>query len=94
VSGQEPAQRSASARAVATDLGRYLDGEPILGRRLSRWQRLQRRARRHRALVILGAWSLAVILAIGARLAASWVIKGTPASIQTLICAGASSAIS
>jgi serine/threonine-protein kinase len=63
---KDPAQRYPSAHALADDLGRYLDGEPILGRRLSRWQRLRLRARRHRALVILGAWSLAMTLAVGA----------------------------
>jgi serine/threonine protein kinase len=63
---KDPAQRYPSARALADDLGRYLDGEPILGRRLSLWQRARLRARRHRALVILGASSLAIILAVGA----------------------------
>ncbi|HEX7839454.1 MAG TPA: serine/threonine-protein kinase, partial [Kofleriaceae bacterium] len=63
---KDPTQRYASARALADDLGRYLDGEPILGRRLSLGQRLRLRVRRHRALVILGAWSLAICVAIGA----------------------------
>ncbi|HEX2686484.1 MAG TPA: protein kinase [Kofleriaceae bacterium] len=62
---KEPIQRYPSARALADDLGRYLDGESILGRRLPLGKRLQLRARRHRALVTLGAWSLAVILALG-----------------------------
>ncbi|HEX3480448.1 MAG TPA: serine/threonine-protein kinase [Kofleriaceae bacterium] len=61
---KDPAQRYPSARALADDLGRYLDGEPILGRREPWWQRLRRRARRHRALVTLGAASLAAILAV------------------------------
>jgi eukaryotic-like serine/threonine-protein kinase len=61
---KDPAQRYPSARALADDLGRYLDGEPILGRREPWWQRLQRRARRHRALVTLGAASLAAIIAV------------------------------
>ena len=60
---KEPAQRYPSARALADDLARYLHGEPILGRRLPLWQRLRRLARRHRALVILGACSIATILA-------------------------------
>src|SRR5215510_11088666 len=63
---KDPGQRYPSARALADDLGRYLAGEPILGRRLSLWQRVRLRARRHRALVVLGAWSLALILAVGA----------------------------
>ncbi|HWU86338.1 MAG TPA: protein kinase [Kofleriaceae bacterium] len=70
---KDPTQRYESARALAEDLGRYLDGEPILGRRLSRWQRLRLRARRHRALVVLGAWSLAIILAVGAFGVRAWI---------------------
>jgi hypothetical protein len=72
---KDPAQRYPSARALADDLGRYLDGEPILGRRLSLWQRVRRRARRHRALVILGAWSLAAILAVSAFGVRAWLIS-------------------
>jgi tRNA A-37 threonylcarbamoyl transferase component Bud32 len=58
---KDPAQRYPSARSLAEDLGRYLDGEPILGRREPWWQRLQRRARRNRALVAVGAASLVAI---------------------------------
>jgi tRNA A-37 threonylcarbamoyl transferase component Bud32 len=61
---KDPAERYPSARALADDLGRYLDGEPILGRREPWWQRLRRRARRQRALVTLGAASLVAIVAI------------------------------
>jgi len=61
---KDPAQRYASARAFADDLTRYLDGEPILGRRPSLLQRLRTFSRRHRALVTLGAASLAIILAL------------------------------
>ena len=63
---KEPAQRYPSARALANDLGCYLDGEPILGRRPSLWRRTRRRARRHRALVRLGAASLSIIVAVAA----------------------------
>ena len=63
---KDPMHRYTSARALADDLGRYLAGEPILGRRMPLWQRVRRRARRNRALVILGAWSLVAILAVGA----------------------------
>jgi eukaryotic-like serine/threonine-protein kinase len=70
---KDPAQRYPSARALADDLGRYLAGEPILGRRLSLWQRLRQRARRNRALVLLGACSLAVILAVSALGVRTWL---------------------
>jgi serine/threonine-protein kinase len=69
---KEPERRYASARALADDLGRYLDGEPILGRRPSLWYRLMLRARRNRALVALSLSSLAVIAmlaGLGARAA-------------------------
>jgi predicted Ser/Thr protein kinase len=61
---KDPLQRYPSARALADDLGRYLDGEPILGRREPWWQRLRRRARRQRALVAVGAASLIAIAAV------------------------------
>jgi len=70
---KDPAQRYPSARALADDLGRYLDGEPILGRRQSRWQRLRQRARRHRALVAVGASSLAFIAVVGALGVRAWL---------------------
>jgi eukaryotic-like serine/threonine-protein kinase len=62
---KDPGRRYPSARALADDLTRYLDGEPILGQRLSVVQRMRKFARRHRALVILGAWSLAIIAVLG-----------------------------
>jgi eukaryotic-like serine/threonine-protein kinase len=74
---KDPGQRYASARALADDLGRYLDGEPIHGRRLSAWRRVRRRARRHRALVILGAWSLAIILTVSGFGLRAWIISKT-----------------
>jgi serine/threonine-protein kinase len=61
---KDPNQRYPSARALADDLGRYLDGEPILGRRLSLWHRARLRARRHRAFVILGASSMVIIITV------------------------------
>ena len=78
---KDPAQRYPSARALADDLGRYLDGEPILGRRLSLRQRVRVRARRHRALVTLGAGSLAIILALGAFAVRQWIITAERARL-------------
>jgi serine/threonine-protein kinase len=53
---KEPARRYDSAHALATDLGRHLRGEPILGRRASRLRRLALGLRRQRAL-----WTLALV---------------------------------
>jgi len=70
---KDPAQRYPSALALAEDLGRYLAGEPIVGRRLSLGQRVRRTARRHRALVALGAWSFAILVVVGALGVRSWL---------------------
>ena len=70
---KDPAQRYPSARALADDLGRYLAGEPILGQRPSLWQRVRHRARRHRALVVLGLWSLAIIAVVAALGVRAWL---------------------
>ncbi|WP_267145416.1 protein kinase domain-containing protein [Myxococcus guangdongensis] len=61
---KDPEQRYASARALAEDLGRYLDGEPILGQRPALLSRLWRRARKHRTLVAVSVMSLASILVL------------------------------
>ncbi|HEX2571828.1 MAG TPA: protein kinase [Polyangia bacterium] len=62
---KEPGQRYDSAKALAEDLGRYIDGEPVLGRRQGRLERLWRRARKHRAWATVSAISLACALAFG-----------------------------
>jgi serine/threonine-protein kinase len=70
---KDPAQRYPSARALADDLGRYLGGEPILGRRLPSWQRLRLRARRHRAAVAIAAWSLAALMVVAGLGVRAWL---------------------
>jgi serine/threonine-protein kinase len=72
---KEPARRYSSARALADDLGRYLDGEPIAGRRPSLWQRVRLRARRHRTVVALGASSLVITLALAAFGVHAWLVS-------------------
>ena len=71
---KDPAQRYPSARAVAEDLGRYLDGEPIVGRRPSPWQRLRRRARRQRAVVGVAASAVVVIAVVASLGVRAWLI--------------------
>src|SRR5262249_24875227 len=60
---KDPGRRYPSARALAEDLGRYIEGEPILGRRPGLLERLVRQARRHRAVAVVSAASLVLVLA-------------------------------
>jgi serine/threonine-protein kinase len=70
---KEPDRRYPSARALAEDLGRYIDGEPILGRRPSVLYRLSRRARKNRVLVAVSAASLVSILVLAVFGVRSWL---------------------
>jgi serine/threonine-protein kinase len=58
-------RRYDSAQALATDLQRYLDGEPISAQHVTWRHRLVKKARKHKALVAVGAAALAGMLAIG-----------------------------
>ncbi len=60
---KDPPLRYQSARALAEDLDRFLDGEPVLARRAGALYRFRKWRRRHRALVTVGALALAAILA-------------------------------
>ena len=60
---REPGARYDSAKELADDLGRYLDGEPVRARHIGLMQRLYRRARKHKALVALGTLFLVTLLA-------------------------------
>jgi WD40 repeat protein len=69
---KEPRKRYASALALADDLRRFLDGEPIAARPVTAWERAAKWARRHPALAAVSAFS---IVAAGAALVAgvlSW----------------------
>jgi serine/threonine protein kinase/WD40 repeat protein len=59
---KDPDQRYASAQELADDLDRFLDDRPILARRPSLAQRARRWGRRHRALAVALAASLAVLV--------------------------------
>ena len=54
--------RYLTAKELADDLRRFLEGESILARRANLWDRAGKWARRHRTLVATAAVSLAVVL--------------------------------
>ena len=63
---REPARRYDSARAVADDLGRFLDGEPIMARPASVFYRLRKRLAKHRVLAVVLAIAAVLLAAAGA----------------------------
>ncbi|KFE61930.1 serine/threonine-protein kinase [Hyalangium minutum] len=63
---REPSARYDSARALAEDLGRFLNGEPVQARAVGTWYRLRKKARKHWALVSVASVALVlVLLALG-----------------------------
>lgn len=62
---KDPARRYDSAQALAEDLARFLDGQPVKARQIGPLQRLQRRIRRHPAASAVVAGSLLAALALG-----------------------------
>ena len=69
---KDPERRYATAEALAEDLRRFLDDEPIQARRVSAAERYARWARRHPGIAVLGAVLTAVLVlaTIGSLLAA------------------------
>lgn len=61
---KDPGRRYDSARALAEDLGRFLDGEPIAARRVSLAHRLLVRARKNRAVTVVAGVSSVLLLAL------------------------------
>ncbi len=62
---KDPGNRYDSARALADDLGRYLEGEPIRARASGVLGRLVKKARKNKALVATGAVAALAVLAAG-----------------------------
>lgn len=63
---KDPAARYDSAKALAEDLERYLNGEPVLARRMNFVQRWYRRARKHKVAAASISVATAVVLSLGA----------------------------
>ena len=62
---KEPPQRYDSTKALAEDLQRYIDGDPIIARKSSLRYRVQKRLRKHKALFALSCASLLGITILG-----------------------------
>jgi len=63
---KDPARRYDSARHLADDLRRFLDGDPVEARRAGRAYRLSRTARKHRAILAVAAAGLVLTATAGA----------------------------
>lgn len=59
---KQPQRRYASARELADDLGRFLDGQPVKARPAGWWYRMRRKAARHKARVTA---AVVALLALG-----------------------------
>ncbi len=77
---KEPSRRYASAEALADDLGRYLNGEPITARRLGRLGRVRKWCRRKPAAAALLFVSAAAVLALISGLTAFGMLQGQRAT--------------
>ncbi len=62
---KDPARRYDSAQALAEDLARFLDGQPVRARQIGALRRLERRIRRHPAASAVVAISVALALLLG-----------------------------
>lgn len=78
---KRPAERYASAAALATDLGRWLDGRPTVARPLSPAARALRGLARRRIVATLAAGLMAAIVG-AAWIARAWLAEGRAATEQ------------
>lgn len=80
---KNPASRYASARELADDLGRYLDGQPVLARPIGPVSHVLRMSRRHpwRATAI----SLAALLVVGTGFLLAWNVRTERRHSEALI---------
>ncbi|HVG58829.1 MAG TPA: serine/threonine-protein kinase [Hyalangium sp.] len=60
---RDPAQRYPSARELAEDLRRFLQGQLVGAHRYTGWERMSRFARRHRTSLIVAAFATLAIMA-------------------------------
>lgn len=74
---KDPSRRYDSARALAEDLRRYLDGEPILARRTTLLRRWAMRARKHPTISALLAVAAVAVLASSA-----WAVTASMKSAE------------
>ncbi len=73
---KDPDRRYDSARALADDLQRYLNGEPILARPAGTIHRLIKKAKKHRNVAAIVALSAFVTLILGGIGLYSWWVSG------------------
>ena len=81
---KEKERRYASTRALAEDLNRYLEGEPILARRPSRLYILRKKFRKHRLQTILVTFMLLVGI-VGISLGVHWRQKEVATARRTVV---------
>jgi serine/threonine protein kinase len=67
---KSPDRRYATAQDLAADLGRWLDGKPVTARPVRGWERAWKWSKRR---PVLSGLSAALVLAVAAGTAASWV---------------------
>lgn len=86
---KEPGQRYVTAQDLADDLGRFLDNQRILGKRLSLYQRLRWQADHNRpAAAGMGAFILSLLVLVGVGIRVRWqAIKRDRLAAQQVLIA-------